>query len=323
MAETALEQLEHIQQLIAHASREGGITYDELGRALGVGRKQLDRYVQTLTERAFYSPPGTADDLQVILDGDRLHIWAGGHPARPTRLTAGETAALDLGLRILAAEREEPGLTGEMRALLERVARNVPDDVLDRFAADGDPGAADTIRALIIDAARRRRRIRISYLKPDAAEPEPRTVEPYTVVSAEGAWYVIGRDPEVDGIRTFRTDRILDVNVADERYEVPADFDPADHITDGRVYRGGEETEVVVRYGGRAAPWLRERGEGEEQEDGGVIVRHNVSDTGWIVRSVLGYGRDARVLEPAWVAELVREAARRLAEAERRRDECD
>lgn len=321
--DTALRQLERLLQLIALAAREGGIGYEELARALDIDRRQLGRDLETLTERVHYFPPGTADDLQVLFDEERVRIWAGGQPARPTRLTAGEAAALDMGLRILAAEREEPGLTAQMRGLLERVARSVPDDVLDRFAADGDPGAADSLRALIIDAARRRLRIRISYLKPDAPEPEPRTVEPYTVVSAQGAWYVVGRDPAVDGVRIFRTDRILDATVGDERYDPPADFDPADYVREGRVYRGGEETEVVVRYGGRAAPWLRERKEGEPQEDGGVVVRHRVADPGWIVRHVLEYGRDARVLEPGWVAELVREAAGRLARDLRRDQTTD
>ena len=311
--ETALSQLERLLQLIAHAAREGGIAYDELARTLGVDRAQLDRDLETLTDRAYYLPPGTADDLQVLFDDERVRIWAAGQTARPTRLTAGEAAALDLGLRILAAERDEPGLTGQMRRLLERVARSVPDDILDRFAADGDPGAADALRALIIDAARRHLRVRFRYLKPDADSPEERSVEPYTVAYGEGRWYVVGRDPDAAGIRIFRTDRILEAEVGDERYETPADFDPADYIRDGRVYRGGGETEVVVRYGGRAAPWLRERGEGEPQEDGGVVIRHLVSEPRWIVRHVLEYGPDARVVEPAWVAELVREAAARLA----------
>lgn len=312
MADTAREQLERILQIIAIAGREGGVAYDELAATLGIDRRQLDRDLEALTTRDFYLPAGTASDLQVIDDGERVHIWTTGALRRPTRLSAGEAAALDLGLRILAAEREDPGLTEAMRALLERIAREVPDDVLQRLAADGDPGAADALRALIIDAARRRVRVRISYLKPGADEPGPRTVEPYTVASAEGHWYVIGRDTGADGIRSFRTDRILDVVVTDQAFDAPAHFDLAEHVKDGRVYRGGEELEVVVRYGGRAAPWLREKGEGEPQPDGTVLVRHPVADPGWIVREVLGYGTDARVLEPAWVADLVRDAAARL-----------
>ena len=313
MAETAAQQLERLLQLIALAGRDGGVPYDELAKTLGVDRRQLDRDLAALTDRNFYLPPGTADDLQVILDDERVHIWTGGALQRPTRLTPGEAAALDLGLRLLAAEREEPGLTDAMRALLERVARAVPDDVAERVAADGDPGAADALRALVIDAARRRVRVRMSYLKPGADEPEARTLEPYAVVSAEGHWYVIGRDPDADGIRTFRTDRILDVSPGREPFEVPEDFDPGDHVKNGRAYSGGGETEVVVRYEARVAPWILEAGEGEAQEDGAVIARHRVADPGWIVRHVLGFGADARVLEPAWVAALVREGAARVA----------
>lgn len=313
MAETAREQLERLLQLIALAGREGGVAFDELTRQLGVDRGGLQRDLETLTARDFYLPAGALNDLQVTWDDERVHVWTTGALRRPTRLTAGETAALDLGLRLLAAEREEPGLTAAMRALLDRVARSAPDDLLERVAPDGDPGAADALRALIIDAARRRIRVRISYLKPGAEEPEDRRVEPYAVVHAEGRWYVIGRDPDVDGVRTFRTDRILDAALDDAVFEVPADFDPDDHVRDGRAFSGGGETEVVVRYTGRAAPWLLERGEGEAQEDGSVVVRHRVADPGWLVRHVLGFGPDARVEEPGWVAELLAEAVRRIA----------
>ncbi|HUG39839.1 MAG TPA: WYL domain-containing protein [Longimicrobiales bacterium] len=308
----AKAQVERLLQLIPLAGREGGIAYDELAAALGIDRRQLDRDLETLTARDFYLPGGTVNDLQVMLDDDRVRIWTTGHLQRPTRLTAGEAAALDLGLRMLAAEREEPGLADGMRALLERLARAVPDDVLDRFAADGDPGAPDAVRALIIEAARRRLRVRLRYLKSDADAPEDREVDPYTVAYAEGRWYVIGYSPERDDIRQFRTDRILEATVGDQRFESPADFDPADYISDGRVYRADQEIEVLVRYGGRVAPWLIERGEGEPQDDGGVVVRHRVADPAWIVAEVLKYGRDARVVEPAWVAGLVREAVSRL-----------
>lgn len=313
--DTALTQLERVLQILALAGGEDGIGYDELASRLGVDRRQLDRDLAVLTERDFYLPAGSVNDVQVAVEADRVRVWTTGPFRRPARLTAAEAAALDLGIRILAAEREDPGLTESMRALLERVARAVPDDVLDRFAADGDPGAPDRIRALIIDAARRRLRVRLQYLKPEADAPEDRSVEPYTVAYAEGRWYVIGFCPERDAIRSFRTDRILEADVGDEPFEPPADFDIGDYVADGRVYQSGpgaEELEVVVRYGGRVAPWLIERGEGAVQEDGGVIVRHRVSDPAWIVREVLKYGRDARVLEPGSVREMVRQAVMRL-----------
>jgi proteasome accessory factor C len=314
--ETALERLERLLQLLAiaaGAADDGGLGYDELASRLDIDRDQLDRDLAEITSREYYMRGGEGGDIQIALEQERVRVWTTGHLRRPTRLSTGEAAALDLGLRIVAAEREDPELPDRMRHLLEKLARAVPDDVTDRVAADGDPAAADSLRALIVDAARRRQRVRFRYLKPDADAPEDRTVDPYTVVYAEGQWYVVGWCPERDGVRVFRVDRVLEVSVpGDAAFDAPADFELADYVSDGRVYSAESETEVVVRYGGRVAPWLLERGEGEVQEDGGVMVRHRVSDPQWIVRHVLRYGRDARVLEPEWVAEAVRGAVREV-----------
>jgi predicted DNA-binding transcriptional regulator YafY len=313
MADTALDRMERILQILPHAAREGGIGYDELARIIGADRDQIERDLTEVTDREFYHDAGSVTDIQVALDADRVRVWTTGHLQRPLRLTLGEAAALDLGLRMIATERDDPKLHASMRSLLEQVARAVPDELLDRFALDGDPGSADTLRALIVDAARQRRRCRIRYLKPDARAPEDREVEPYTVAYAEGRWYVIGYCPERQGVRAFRTDRILEAALAGDSFQPPDDFEPGDYVDQGRVYRAHEEVEVAVRYDGRVAPFLRERGHGEPLDDGGVLVRHRVADPGWLVRHVLQYGRDARVLEPADFVQLVRAAVARLA----------
>jgi proteasome accessory factor C len=309
-AETALQRIERLLQLLAFAAAvpdRDGIGYDELADQLEVDRDQLDRDLAEITAREFYMRGGEGGDIQIALETDRVRVWTAGHLRRPTRLSTGEAAALDLGLRILAAEREDPELPDRMRHLLEKLARALPDDVAERIAADGDPAAADSLRALIVDAARRRQRVRFEYLKADADAPEQRALDPYAVAYARGQWYAVGWCPEREAVRVFRLDRVLEATVpGDASFDEPADFDLGDYVADGRVYSGGSEFQVVVRYGGRVAPWLLERGDGEPLPDGGVVACHQVSDPGWIVRHVLQYGRDARVLEPEWVAEAVR-----------------
>jgi proteasome accessory factor C len=318
MPEPAPDRLLRLLQLLPLAARDGGVAYDELAEVLGVTRDQLDRDLAEITDRDYYHTAETGSDIQIILDADRVRVWTTGHLRRPTRLTPGEAAALDLGARILAAEREAPGVVHQLRALRERLAWR-PDPAADHVIADGDPAAADAIRALLVDAARRRAPVRIRYLKPDAHAPEDRAVEPYTVVYGAGQWYVVGRAPEHDGVRIFRVDRILEArldDVAPAPFEPPADFDAADYMAGGAVYYADQEVEVAVRYAGRIAPWLKERAEFAPLPDGDVLVRHSVADPGWLVRHVLQYGRHARVLQPEWVAAMVRQTVARVAEGE-------
>ena len=112
-----------------------------------------------------------------------------------------------------------------------------------------------------------------------------------------------------EGIRNFRVDRILGAAATGAPFQVPDDFDPKDHIQDGRVYRADQETEVRVRYSPTVARWIAEREEGEWDDDRGFTVTHRVADPHWIVRHVLQYGPDAVVLEPeemrGWVRGVV------------------
>jgi predicted DNA-binding transcriptional regulator YafY len=312
MPEPALDRFRRFLELLPLAAREGGMAYDDLAGTLGVSRTELDRDLAELADRDYYHTADTGSDIQIVLEAERVHVWTAGHLARPPRLAPGEAAALDLGLRVLASERGDAELADRMRPLLERLAWSVPSDVAERVSAHGDPGASDPVRALFVDAARRRRRVQFRYLKPEDRAPGTRSVEPYTVAYSGGRWYVVGHCPERDGVRIFRTDRVLEAVVEDAAFDPPSHFDVADYVDGGAVYRADQALEVVVRYGGHVAPWVLERGQGERQADGAVIVRHQVADPGWVVRHVLQYGRHAHVLEPEWVAALVRDAVAKV-----------
>jgi predicted DNA-binding transcriptional regulator YafY len=307
---TAGSQLERILHMLPLAAREGGATYDELAAALEASLDQVVRDLEEVTAREFYHPAGSVHDIGVGFLPDRVVITTTGHFRRPVRLSLREAAALDLGLRLLATERDDPDLPGSVRWLEEQLAWAVPENLADHVHLTGDPAAVDQLRALIIDAARDRRRCRIRYLKPDATGPDERRFDPYVVVYGEGVWYAIGQCHERGERRIFRVDRILEAERLEETFDPPADFDPGDFISGGRVFRADEETEVTVRYAPAVARWVLEEGLGEAQPDGSVVVRHTVVDPGWIVRHVLQHGPDAQVLDPPDFRDLVRHAAR-------------
>ena len=57
-----------------------------------------------------------------------------------------------------------------------------------------------------------------------------RTLHPYGIVIHSGRWYVTAADSASGEVRTFRLDRIEDVAVRPETFEVPAGFDPAAQV---------------------------------------------------------------------------------------------
>ena len=96
---TAEAQLERLLWLIPAASGKAGSRIEELAAAMQSSVDDVMRDVETLTARAFYHPPGGEDNLQVMVDEDRLRIWTGGELQRPARLTVREALALGVGLR--------------------------------------------------------------------------------------------------------------------------------------------------------------------------------------------------------------------------------
>jgi len=72
---------------------------------------------------------------------------------------------------------------------------------------------------------------------------------------------------------------------------------------------------VTVRYSEDVARWVAEREGVQLEEDGTVVLTHDVADMNWLVRHVLQYGGEA-IVETAnvrrLVADVVRESVRDL-----------
>jgi len=309
---TAGEQLERILYLLPLASREGGVPLTEAAERLGVTVETVQRDLEEVTSRAFYHPAGGAEDMQIMLETNHLKIYSHKKFERPPKLSGREMLSLAIGLRAAAAEASSDRAT-EVLDLAHRIELELAvmpvDDEAHRYTIDEGDDEGAVLRALLNEAARRRTRCRIRYLKPGDSEPAERDVDPYSVVYASGRSYVIAYCHLRDSIRAFRVDRVLDATTLDDGYEVPEEFDPADYVAGGRVFRSEAEDEVVVRYSARVAPWVREQGPIEELGDGCVSVRFTTADPGWVVRHVLQYGPEAEVEGPFAVREMVVEAA--------------
>ncbi|MFQ5690768.1 MAG: helix-turn-helix transcriptional regulator [Gemmatimonadota bacterium] len=313
----ARDQLRRILYLLAAAGGPEGAPLEAVSESLEVAPAQVLRDLEEVTARVYYHPSGGADEFQISVERERVRIRTTGEFRRPARLSPREALALGLGLRVLAAESDgerREALTALAERLEKELATAPPEALRARYAVQaGDPAGRELL-SLLGEAARERRRCRLRYLKPGAREAEEHALEPYAVVSAAGRWYAMGRDPERDGVRAFRLDRILEAEETDEPFEPPEDFDPAEYVADGRVYRAREDSEVVVRYSPRIARWILERGAGVEQPDGGAVAAHRVADPGWAVRHVLRYGAEAELLSPADLRALVRDTAERVKE---------
>jgi len=308
MVDTAAERFERILYLLPAASGEEGADISELSNSLGVSPGRVLGDLAEVTGRSFYHPAGGADDLQIAVERNRVKVWSSNKFTRPTKLTSREALALTLGLRVLALESGSER-RAELLALAERLSGGLatvsPEALEPRYGVEDPESGATGLRGLIRRASEEGRRCLIRYLAPGHPESGERLFSPYVLAYGSGHWYTIGHCGRADAVRVFRLDRIVQARLTEEHFQIPADFDAGEYLEEGRVFRSDTEVEVHVRYSRRVADWVRERGPVEEESDGAVVVGYRVADPDWAVRHVLRYGREAELLGPPELREMV------------------
>ncbi len=155
------------------------------------------------------------------------------------------------------------------------------DEPADGFRhADLGPAADPASLAQLRKAYREHRKVVLRYRKADAEEASERPACPYAIVFSSGRWYLVARCDGVDGLRVFRVDRIEGVTLTDERYRVPASFEPGQVFRDGRAFVSEVETKVRIRFAPRVARWIAEREGGEVEADGSYVQELPLADLG-------------------------------------------
>ena len=146
----------------------------------------------------------------------------------------------------------------------------------------------------------------------------PYFIEPYAVGQTT---HVIGWRKPPGTIRTFKIERIQRIELTDQTYTIPDDFDPREKLADawGIWYTEAEPVGVVLRFHPRVAHRVREtrwhRSEHiEEQPDGHLIWRAKVAEPQEMLPWIRGWGADTTIIEPKDLKERMAGEARRMAE---------
>jgi proteasome accessory factor C len=126
----------------------------------------------------------------------------------------------------------------------------------------------------------------------------------------EGRTYLEGWCRRAEGVRLFRLDRVLSVDVLDLPAEVPETAEPVD--VDTGLFTASPSDVLVELELGPGARWVAESYPCEsvtELADGRLRIGLRTPDTAWLRRLALRLGEDARVVSPAELADEVRSAA--------------
>ncbi len=232
---------------------------------------------------------------------------------RPARLLPVEAKALVAAIDLIGEHIPEGSLASARKKIVAALGEDPMEQGLQVAPTAGDDSDVARVVSKAIVA---NKLIDLEYYKENEDELVPRTVEPYALTNGREGWYVASFDPERDGVRHFRLDRIKRATVTDEKFTPRPEVDPAAEV-DGWLRTGEVPASRSARVwvSPERARWAREaRRVVEEWADGAVVVELSFAGVDWLVREILKEAGDAAVLEPHDAREAVHAAAVRLRE---------
>jgi proteasome accessory factor C len=149
---------------------------------------------------------------------------------------------------------------------------------------------------------------------PGRDEDTERDVDPMRLLVVEGRTYLEAWCRRAEGVRLFRLDRILGLQVLGVSAEVPPEAEPRD--VDHGLFRPSDADVSVVLGLAPAGHWVAEYYPCESVEADGEELRVTLRtpDTRWVRRLALQLGESGRVIAPAeQAAQVSQDAAAALA----------
>lgn len=303
--------------LIMLLQRQPNQTAAQLAEELNVSVRTVQRYMTMLDEMGIpiYAERGPYGGYALVR----------GYKMPPLVFTPQEAVAVYLGTSLL--EQVWGRLYQEAgRGALAKLDNVLPDEqrrevawarqtLLAMGMHQADPALTGPHLEKLWEALHERQRVRLLYRGQNQAETSQRDIDPYVLVHGWGRQYCLGYCHLRQAIRTFRVDRILDLQLLAQPFDIPAEFNLQSYVASQPYFQRRLQVrlhftpETALQAWDNRSHWDSL----EEQPDGSLIVTFKVPDIEVAATIMMSYAHLSRVLEPAELRELVRERARAIA----------
>jgi len=299
--------------LILMLQRQPGQKAADLAECLGVSIRTLHRYFGMLDEMGIpiYAERGPYGGFSLVR----------GYKLPPLVFTPEEAVAVTLGTSLVremwgqlyhevaqgALAKLENVLPDEQRQEIAWARRSLAATGMNR----ADIGMLTPLLEKLRRAVRENRRASMTYHSSSNPHGEQRDLDPYALIHRSGWWYVVGFCQLRQDVRTFRVDRIAELNLTGQIFPAPTDFDIQDYIA--QEWQDAQQMRVRMRFAPQFTH-LAQYGRGywetlEEQSDGSAVVAFSAPDVYAAASSALAYGPAVTVLEPPEVRDMVKDWA--------------
>ena len=188
----------------------------------------------------------------------------------------------------------------------------------DRILLQPAPVEGDYLK-MVIEAMKKSVKLTVDYRKYGDDEPRHLTFEPYCIKLFKQRWYILGHfhrnaiadRPEVDYFGVFSFDRILNMSLTDDKFQMDPSFNAQAYFEECFGVLVNDDTvaqRIVIRVFGDERFYVRdlpihksqrEIGQGEDYTDFELFMRPTIDlSTHFVSRSFL-----IKVLEPQWLAD--------------------
>jgi predicted DNA-binding transcriptional regulator YafY len=165
-------------------------------------------------------------------------------------------------------------------------------------------------------ASRQFQQIKMVYQSSTGKKPTRRWVDPYALVHRTGWWYLVGYCHLRKALRTFRVDRVQELELTGEPFQVPDDFEIHQYLEE--IFAEQPVVKASLRFIPQAAYLAKANLTGwesyKENPDGSIDVILSAPDLYWIASMVLSFATWVYVLNPPELRKVVQDWARGTAE---------
>jgi predicted DNA-binding transcriptional regulator YafY len=281
--------------ILLELQARGELRAEDLARKFEVSVRTVYRDVQALSETG----------VPVVATPGRGYRLMEGYFLPPLSFTADEAALLALGGEFVR-ERVDPDLRRAADEALSKLVAVLPPErraAVDRWRrqlhfASYRPSAGESRLGQLRSAIQDRRAVRLLYHAFARARPDPRVVEPVSLVHLSDAWHLAAYCRLRQAPRYFRLDRIDRLEILDERFALAErhHFGPCDDAP------ARPSAEARVRFDPTVERWARERQPysflREEARADGPIFVYGLRDERGLLAWLLSWGAAAEVLDP-------------------------
>jgi predicted DNA-binding transcriptional regulator YafY len=247
-----------------------------------------------------------------------------GYHLPPVMFTQEEASALFVGGEFVQ-RLTDASLKKHAESALLKIRAVLPEDrqeYLERLQqatavftqpAHRENGFRDDVLALMQDAVVHRRVLKMEYSANSNDEITKRSVEPMALLYYSNHWHLIAYCRLRQDYRDFRTDRIISIQPADEKFFSREGFSIKQYLQDANKIENPQE----VRIKFKPAVARRVRGRyfwevsEERTEDNGAIITFIVPTLEVLVDWLLSFGTEIEILHPPQLRQLLLERAQK------------